>query len=93
MSTSAFSDPPVGYKIFKPIVETVETIGLIEVSLGRNSKNIQFDKSDTITYSPSFARRYKPTPLLAKMADDAGVNGEAVTKYFPSFKVRGPWIK
>ena len=93
MSTSAFSDRPVGYKIFKPMVETVEAIGLIEVSLGRNSKNIQFDKSDTITHSPSVASRYKPTPLLAKMADDAGIDGEAVTKHFPSFKVRGLCIK
>ena len=93
MSTSAFSDRPVGYKIFKPIVETVETIGPIVVSLGRNSKNIQFDKSDTITYSPSVASRYKPTPLLAKMADDAGIAGEAFPKHFSSFKVRGSWIQ
>ena len=29
MSTSAFSDRPVGYKTFKPIMETMEAIGLI----------------------------------------------------------------
>jgi len=38
MSTSAFSDRPVGYKAFKTIVETMEAAGLIKVSLGRNSK-------------------------------------------------------
>jgi len=83
MSTSAFSDRPVGYKTFKTIVETMEAAGLIKVSLGRNSKNIQFDKSDKVTYSPGFATRFKPTPLLVSMADDAGVDGKAVTKHFP----------
>ena len=43
MSTSAFLDRPVGYKTFKTIVETMEEGGLIRVSLGRNSKNIQFN--------------------------------------------------
>jgi hypothetical protein len=60
MSTSAFSDRPVGYKTFKPIVETLEALGLIKVSLGRNSKNIKFDQSDKVTYSPGFATRFKP---------------------------------
>jgi hypothetical protein len=60
MSTSAFSDRPVGYKTFKTIVEIMEAVGLIKVSLGRNSKNIQFDKSDKVTYSPGFATRFKP---------------------------------
>ena len=63
MSTSAFSDRPVGYKTFKPFVETMEAVGLIKVSVGRNSKNIQFDKSDKVTYSPGFATRFKPTPF------------------------------
>ena len=83
MSTSAFSDRPVGYKTFKPIVETLEAVGLIKVSIGRNSKNIQFDKSDKVTYSPGFATRFKPTPLLVSIAEKAGVEGEAVTKHFP----------
>ena len=48
MSTSAFSDRPVGCKTFKTIVEIMEEGGLIKVSLGRNSKNIQFNKSDKI---------------------------------------------
>ena len=60
MLTSAFSDRPAGYKTFKPIAEKMEAVGLIEVSLGRNSKNIQFDKSDKVTYSPGFATRFKP---------------------------------
>ena len=55
MSTSAFLDLPVGYKTFKPVVKTLEPVGLMEVSMGRNSKNIQFDKSDKVTYSPGFA--------------------------------------
>jgi len=83
MSTSAFSDRPVGYKTFKTIVETMEAAGLIKVSLGRNSKNIQFNKSDKVSYSPGFATRFKPTPLLVSMAEKAGVEGEAVTKHFP----------
>jgi len=83
MSTSAFSDRPVGYKTFKTIVETMEAAGLIKVSLGRNSKNIQFNKSDKVSYSPGFATRFKPTPLLVSMAEKAGVQGEAVTKHFP----------
>ena len=60
MSTSAFSDRLVGYKTFKPIVVTLEAVGLIEVSLSLNSKNIQFDKSDKVTYWPGFATRFKP---------------------------------
>ena len=60
MSTSAFSDRPVGYKTSRTIVETMEEGDLIEVSLGRNSKNIQFDKSDKVNYSPGFATRFKP---------------------------------
>jgi hypothetical protein len=84
MSNSAFSDRPVGYKTFKPIVVTLEAVGLIEVSLGRNSKNIQFEKSDKVTYSPGFATRFKPAPLLVSMAEKAGVDGKAVTKHFPS---------
>ena len=83
MSTSAFSDRPVGYKMFKPIVDTMEAVGLIEVSLGRNSKNIQFDKSDKVTYSTCFATQHKPNPLLASMADGAGVEGKVITRHFP----------
>ena len=74
MLTSIFSDRAVGYKTFKPIVKTMESMGLIAVSLGRNSKNIQFDNRDKVTYQPGFATRFKPTPLLAKMAGEAGVN-------------------
>ena len=60
MLTSAFSDRPADYKTFEPIAEKMEAVGLIEVSIGRNSKNIQFDKSDKVTYSPGFATRFKP---------------------------------
>ena len=83
MSTSAFSDRPVGYKTFKPIVKTLEEVGLIKVSLGRNSKNIQFDKSDKVTYSPGFATRFKPTPLLVPMAEKLGSKARLFTKHFP----------
>ena len=60
ISTSAFLDRPVGYKTFKTIVEIMDAVGLIKVSFGRNSKNIQFDKSDKVSYSPGFATRFKP---------------------------------
>jgi hypothetical protein len=59
MSTSAFSYRPVGYKTLKTIMETMEEGCLIKVSLGRNSKNIQFNKSDKVTCSPGFATRFK----------------------------------
>ena len=42
LSTAAFSDRPVGYKTFKPIVQAMETSGLIDVSLGRNSQANDF---------------------------------------------------
>jgi hypothetical protein len=38
LSTAAFSDRPIGYKTFKPIIKAMEAAGLIEVSLGRNSQ-------------------------------------------------------
>ena len=36
LSPGAFDDRPVGYKTFKPIVETMEAVGLISISKGRN---------------------------------------------------------
>ena len=40
LSTAAFSDRPISYKTFKPIVQAMETAGLIDVSLGRNSQHV-----------------------------------------------------
>ena len=37
LSTTAFSDCSFGDKTFKPIIQAMETFGLIDVSLGRNS--------------------------------------------------------
>jgi hypothetical protein len=42
LSTAAFSDRPIGYKTFKPIVQALETVGLTDVSLGRNSQATDF---------------------------------------------------
>ena len=89
MSTSAFSDRSVGYKTLKPIVETMEAIGRIEVSTSRNSENIQFEKSDKVTYSLGLATRSKPTKSLKALAKGAGVEGEAVTKHFPPQPPKG----
>ena len=40
LSTAAFSDRPIGYKTFKPIIKAMEAAGLMEISLGRNSQAI-----------------------------------------------------
>ena len=42
LSTAAFSDRPIGYKTFKPIVRAMEFSGLIDVSKGRNSQAVNF---------------------------------------------------
>ena len=64
MSTSAFSDRPVGCKTFKTIVEIMEEGGLIKVSLGRNSKNIQFNKSDKIPTHLALPQDLSPVESL-----------------------------
>ena len=80
LSTAAFSDRPIGYWTFKPIVQAMETSGLIDVSLGRNSHAIDFGVGQKPVHSPSFAKRFRPT---ATMALEAGIVDQAVTKHFP----------
>ena len=83
ISTSAFSDRSVDYKMFELFTAAPEAAGLIELFLGRNAKNIQFEKSDRVTYLAGYATRHKPCPLILSMADGSGFDGEDVTKYFP----------
>ena len=61
LSPAAFDDRPVGYKTFKPIVETMEAIGLIVISKGRNIKAPQFNEGAATSYYPGFASRFRPT--------------------------------
>ena len=61
LSPAAFDDRPVGYKTFKPIVETMEAVGLISISKGRNAQAPQFDEGAAPSYHPSLATRFRPT--------------------------------
>lgn len=83
ISTSAFSDRSVDYKMFELFTAALEAAGLIELFLGRNAKNIYFEKSDRVTYLAGYATRHKPSTLILSMADGSGVDGEDVTKHFP----------
>ena len=82
LSTAAFSDRPVGYKTFKPIIKAMEVAGLIEISLGRNSQAIDFGGGQKPVYTPSLATRLKPTPLMAFIAKEAGIGDQAAIKHF-----------
>ena len=44
LSPAAFDDRPVGYKTFKPIIETMEAVGFISISKGRNAQAPQIDE-------------------------------------------------
>ena len=83
LSTAAFSDRPIGYKTFKPIVQAMETAGLIDVSLGRNSQANDFGFGQQPAYTPGYATRFRPTATMAAMALEAGIVDQAVTKHFP----------
>jgi hypothetical protein len=82
LSPAAFEDRPVGYKTFKSIVMAMEKAGLIEVSLGRNAKGVQFEGMTTTTFHPSLASRFKPTMVLIAMADEAAIVEEGASKHF-----------
>jgi hypothetical protein len=75
LSPAAFDDQPVGYKTFKPIVETMEAVGLIAISKGRNIKAPQFNEGVS-SYYPGFASRFRPTQVMVSMADERGVRHE-----------------
>jgi hypothetical protein len=50
LSRSAFSDRPIGYKMFKSIITMMETSGLVDVSLGWNAEAPKFEGVDTPSY-------------------------------------------
>ena len=82
LSPAAFDDQPVGYKTFKPIVETMEAVGLIAISKGRNIKAPQFNEGVS-SYYPGFASRFRPTQVMVSMADERGVRHGSARKHFP----------
>ena len=63
-------------------METMEKAGLIEVSLGRNAKGVQFEGMTTTTFHPSLATRFKPTMVLIGLADVATIVEEGASKHF-----------
>jgi hypothetical protein len=81
LSPATFDDRPVGYKTFKPIVETMEAVGLIGISKGRNIKAPQFNEGTT-SYYPGFASRFRPTQVLVSMAKASGVGQGQAREYF-----------
>ena len=83
LSPAAFDDRHVGYKTFKPIVETMEAVGLISISKGRNAQAPQFIEGAAPFYHPSFATRFRPTQVMVSMADQAGVHHGSARKHFP----------
>ena len=82
LSPAAFNERPIGYKTFKSIVKAMEKAGLIEVSLGRNAKGVQFEGMTTTSYHPSLATRFKPTMALIGLAEEATIVEEGASKHF-----------
>jgi hypothetical protein len=82
LSPAAFDDRPVGYKTFKPIVETMEAVGLIGISKGRNIKAPQFNEGAATSYYPGFASRFRPTQVLVSMARASGVGQRQAREHF-----------
>ncbi len=83
LSPAAFDDRPVGYKTFKPIVETMEAVGLFSISKGRNAQAPQFDEGAAPSYHPSLATRFRLTQVMISVADEAGVHHGSARKHFP----------
>ena len=82
LSPAAFDDRSVGYKTFKPIVETMEAVGLIVISKGRNIKAPQFNEGVATSYYPGFASRFRPTQVLVSMARASGVGQGQAREHF-----------
>mgnify|MGYP006104788141 CR=1 FL=1 len=57
----------------------MEAVGLLDVSLGRNSQAIDFVGGQKPVHSPGFATRFRPTATMATMALEAGI-GESWQK-------------
>ena len=87
MSSGSFTDEPVGYKLFRSIVFALEEAELLEVSLGRNHKGIQWDEGGTTSYAPGLATRFKPAQSLIDMATQYGLKED---EYHLSFKTQLP---
>ena len=87
MSSGSFTDEPVGYKLFRSIISALEEAGLIEVSLGRNHKGIQWDEEGTTSYAPGLATRFRPAQSLVDMATQYGLKED---EYHLSFKTQLP---
>ena len=81
LSPAAFDDRPVGYRTFNPIVETMEAVGLIVISKGRNITAPQFNE-ETASYYRGFASRFRPTQVLVSMARALGVSEEQAREHF-----------
>ena len=82
LSPAAFDDRPVGYKTFKPIVETMEAVDLIGISKGRNIKAPQFNEGAATSYYPGFASRFRPTQVLVSIARASGVGQGQAREHF-----------
>ncbi len=83
LSPAAFDDRPVGYKTFKPIVETMEAVSLISISKGRNAQAPQFDEGAAHSYHPSLSSRFNPKQVMVSMAEQAGVHHGSAKKHIP----------
>jgi hypothetical protein len=68
--------------MFKSIITMMETSGLVDVSLGRNAEAPKFEGVDTPSYHPSLASRFKPTKLILRLAERAGVNEGDARNHF-----------
>ena len=82
LSPAAFDDRPVGYKTFKPIVETMEALGLIAISKGQNIKAPHFNEEAALSFYPGFASRFRPTKVLVSMARASGVGEGQAREHF-----------
>ena len=56
--------------------------GLIDVSLGRNAKGVQFEGMTTTSYHSSLANRLKSAMALIAMAEEAAIFRGCACKHF-----------
>jgi hypothetical protein len=66
----------------------MEKAGLIEVSLGRNAKGVQFEGMTTTSYHPSLATRFKPTMVLIGLAEEAAIVEEGANEHFLHLRLK-----
>ena len=75
LSPADFDDRPVGYKKFRPIVETREAVGVISISKGGNAQAPKFDEGVAPSYHPSLASRFRPTQVMVSWQGNACILG------------------